>query len=555
MKYLTHLILTCFFLYFLPTDGMGQQAIPEDIKANIRSRVNNGENQNIIVGVLDEKGKHFYSYGHISDKNKIAPKKYTLYEIGSVSKTFTSLALAKAVVDGELSLTDPLKEHIPASVELTPFEDQDIQLLHLANHHSGLIRMPDNMPFSDPNNPFVDYTPDLMWEFLAEHTLRRAPNAKYEYSNYAMGMLGYILANKKEMDFDGLIVSEICTPMKMVDTKEKLNADQLLRISPGHTGSKQVKNWDFDALAGAGSIRSSASDMLTYLMYQMEFMTAPGLTEAIRLSHKATASTGGDSQDSVALGWHIKHGEGTRLIWHNGQTAGYHSFLGFDKANKRGIVVLSNNSLSIDDIGLHFLNPEVPLKEIKELAKVGVETLDGYVGIYEIQPGLEVKVRREKLQLSVQMTGQPQFEIYPETQTRFFLKVVDAQLEFNQDEKGETESITMFQNGGKTTAKRTSKTVPEEAEKKTVKVTEEELTKFIGTYQLMPGVEFAVSQKENQLYVKVTGQNNFPVYPETKNTFFYKVVDAKITFEVLEDGTVPSLTLFQGGMEQKAKRK
>lgn len=554
MKYLSRFLLTIFVIYSNPTQTMCQQAIPEAIKANIRARVDNGENQNIIIGVLDEKGKHYYSYGHISDKNKIAPKKYTLYEIGSVSKTFTGLALAKAVVDGNLSLSDPLKDHIPGTVTFTPFDDQDIQLLHLANHHSGLPRMPDNMPYSDPENPFSDYTAAHMWEFLGDHTLRRAPNSQYEYSNYAMGMLGHILAEKKGMDYDGLIESEICAPMKMVDTKEKLNADQLLRVSPGHRGSRQVINWDFAALAGAGAIRSSASELLTYLMYQMEFKTAPGLTEAIRLSHKATASTGKDSEDSVALGWHIKHGEDTRLIWHNGQTAGYHSFLGFDKENKRGIVVLSNNSQSIDDIGLHFLNPEVPLKEIKETVKLGVETLDQYVGVYSIRPGVEVKVRRENLQLTIQLTGQGAFEIYPESETRFFLKLVDAQLEFNQNEKGETESMTMFQNGGETVAKRTSTTVPEEEEKKTIEVSKEDLTKFVGTYQLMPGVEFTVTQKEAQLYIKVTGQNNFQVYPESPDTFFYKVVEAKIKFEVLEDGTVPSLTLFQGGMEQKATR-
>lgn len=534
---------------------MAQQAIPESIKANIRARINNGENQNIIIGVLDEKGKHFYSYGYVSDKNKIAPKKYTLYEIGSVSKIFTTLALAKADIEKELSLSDPLKEHIPGSVTFDPFENQDIQLLHLANHHSGLPRMPDNMPFSDAANPFVDYTPELMWEFLAGHTLRRAPGESYEYSNYAMGMLGYILAHKKEMGFDELISQEICAPMKMADTKEKLNQDQLLRVSPGHTGSKQVKNWDFDALAGAGAIRSSASDMLTFLMYQMEFMTSPGLTEAIRLSHRATASTGKDSQDSVALGWHISHGKDTRILWHNGQTAGYHSFLGFDKKNKRGIVVLANNSTSIDDIGFHYLNPETKLKEIKEVAKLGVETLDQYVGVYEIRPGVEVKVRRENIQLTVQMTGQGQLEIYPETETNFFLKVVDAQIEFNKNETGETESLTMFQNGGQTKANRTSKTVPEEVEKEIIEVSEADLGKFLGTYQLMPNVDFTVTQKGNQLYIKITGQGNFPVYPESANTFFYKIVEAKVTFEVLDDGTVPSLTLFQGGAQQKAKRK
>ncbi|MEM8888319.1 MAG: serine hydrolase [Bacteroidota bacterium] len=332
-----------------------------------------------------------------------------------------------------------------------------------------------------------------------------------------------------------------------------MNEDQKLRLSPGHHGLTPVKNWDLNSMEGAGAIRSSASDLLTFAMYQMEMYPSP-LTPAMRLSQKGTAALE-NGTDSVALGWHIKHGENSKIIWHNGQTGGYHSFLGFDKAQKKGIVVLSNSDVSIDDIGFHFLDPANPLKNVKEVKKLGVESLDQYVGIYELQPGVTFTVRRKNLQLSVQLTGQGQLDIYPESETRFFLRAVEADLEFAKDDAGNVESLTLFQNGQELTAKKTDKEIPKEVERKEIQLSADQLEPYVGMYNLAPGVDFTVTRRENQLYIKITGQSAFPVYAESERKFFYKVVEAQIEFEVNDKGEATALTLFQNGAEQKASRK
>jgi len=280
------------------------------------------------------------------------------------------------------------------------------------------------------------------------------------------------------------------------------------------------------------------------------------LTSAMRLSQKGTAALE-NGTDSVALGWHIKHGEDSKIIWHNGQTGGYHSFLGFDKAKKKGVVVLSNSTISIDDIGLHFLDANNPLKEIKEIVKLGVETLDQYVGTYSLAPNVDVFIRRNNLQLSAQVTGQGEFEIYPESENSFFLRVVDATVEFNKDDKGNVESFTLFQNGLEQVAKRTSDEAPkvEKKERVEVELTEKQIEKYDGSYVLAPGVEFTITHKGNQLYAKLTGQASFPVYAVSQTRFFYKIVDAELEFEVNDKGEATAVTLFQNGAEQKAKRK
>lgn len=554
MKILVFSLSLIFSLTFLHHPVFAQR-IPESIKQNIRARIDNGENKNIIIGIVDEKGKQYYSYGYVSDKAKVAPKKYTLYEIGSVSKVFTGLALAMAASEEQINLDDPLADHLPEGVKLKDYEGKAVLMKHLSNHYSGLPRLPENMPFTDPLNPYADYDKELLWEFLNGHALRRAPEAKYEYSNLAVGLLGTILADKKGKSYDELIYGEISSKLDMKDTRVKLNDDQKLRLSPGHDGNKQVKNWDLNALEGAGAIRSSASDMLNFLMYQMEMYPSP-LTSAMRLSQKGTAALD-NGTDSVALGWHIKHGEDSKIIWHNGQTGGYHSFLGFDKAKKKGVVVLSNSTISIDDIGLHFLDANNPLKEIKEIVKLGVETLDQYVGTYSLAPNVNVFIRRNNLQLSAQVTGQGEFEIYPESENRFFLRVVDAAVEFNKDDEGNIESFTLFQNGLEQVAKRTSDETPKVKKKERVEIelSESQIEKYDGSYILAPGVEFTVTHKGNQLYVKLTGQASFPVYAVSESRFFYKVVDAELEFEVNDKGEATAVTLFQNGAEQKAKRK
>ncbi|MEM6800245.1 MAG: serine hydrolase [Bacteroidota bacterium] len=548
-----HLSPIFLIISFLPLYLFAQSpAIPESIKANIRARIDNGENQNIIIGVIDEKGKHYYSYGYISGKTKIAPKKYTLYEIGSISKVFTSLALAQATIEEKCRIEDPLDAYLPEGLALNLYEGSPILLKHLSNHSSGLPVVPDNMPMADPGNPYADYDRDLMNEFLQSYQLTRSPENKFEYSNLAVGLLGELLADLEGISYEAMIAEKICKPLGMDNTTLSLNEDQKLRLSPGHKGSKEVANWELGSMAGAGGIRSTASDMLNFLIYQMS-MQSSSLSKAMKLSQKGTFAL--NQSDSVALGWFIKQSADSKIIWHNGETGGYHSFLGFDKAKKRGIVVLANTAISIDDIGFHYLDPNLPLKEIKEVKKLGIESLDALVGVYELALGREIQVRRKDLQLSAQLTGQSPFEIYPESESRFFLRQVDAEIEFSKNEQGEIESLTLYQNGFEQLAKRTDKEVSELLEKVAIELPQSELKKFVGTYDLAPGIQFFVSQKEAQLYVKLTGQGSLPVYPLSKNRFFYKAVEAEIEFELSEKGEVLSLTLFQNGLENKAKKK
>jgi hypothetical protein len=189
------------------------------------------------------------------------------------------------------------------------------------------------------------------------------------------------------------------------------------------------------------------------------------------------------------------------------------------------------------------------LAQRKEIT-VPASVLSKYVGTYEMAPGVDLMVRLPGDQLTVQLSGQPQIPLFAESETMFFIKVVDAQVEFGTDDKGPY--AILHQNGRDQKAPRTSATV---AERKEIAVSPEILSKYVGTYELQPGFDLVVTLEGDQLMTQATGQPKFPVFAESETKFFPKVVDAEIDFFKDDKGAVTYLVLHQGPNEIKASRK
>ncbi|HEX7184527.1 MAG TPA: DUF3471 domain-containing protein, partial [Thermoanaerobaculia bacterium] len=243
------------------------------------------------------------------------------------------------------------------------------------------------------------------------------------------------------------------------------------------------------------------------------------------------------------------------IAWHNGGTGGYRSFLGFDKAKGIGVVVLSNSESDIDDIGLHLLNPKFELSNKSRAAiTLDPKVYDAYVGHYELIPGFVITVTKEENRLFAQATGQGKAEVFPESETKFFYTVVDAQLTFVKDDKGQVTHLILHQNGMDQRARRLGPDYQPPPPRKEVAVNPEILKSYAGRYELVPGVVFDVTVEGDKLMVQITGQPRVQVYPESETRFFYKVVEAQITFQRDSDGKVTGLVLHQGGRDQAAKK-
>ncbi|MDH5602562.1 MAG: beta-lactamase family protein, partial [Cyclobacteriaceae bacterium] len=334
--------------------------ISKEVEDNIRTRVDKGINPGIVVGIIDAEGTRYFSYGSKSLKTKGPVDEHAVFEIGSITKTFTGILLADMVLKKKMKLDNPIQMYLPGGITAPTRNEEPIRLVHLANHTSSLPRMPDNFNPKNPGNPFADYTEELMFQFLNTYELTRDIGSKFEYSNYAMGLLGHILATQNGTSYEEMMIKTIAQPLGMSDTRIAFTPKMKENLAMGHSGGVEVENWDLPAMAGAGAIRSTAVDMLKYLSANMGLEKSK-LLPAMRLAHKNSGPV--DSALVVGLGWLTRDLDEVEIITHSGGTGGYRTFAGFIKNGNKGVVVLTNSTVGVDDIGLHILHEGSSLQE------------------------------------------------------------------------------------------------------------------------------------------------------------------------------------------------
>ena len=415
----------------------------------------------IVVGVIDAKGRRVIPYGSLAKNDKRSLNGDTIFEIGSMTKVFTSLVLMDMARKGEVALTDPVSKYLPATVKVPERNNKKITLQDLSTQSSGLPRMPANFHPRDESNPYVDYSVAQLYQFISGYRLTRDIGAQYEYSNLGVGLLGYALTLRAGTNYETMVRTRILDPLGMKSTRVTLTPEMKTRLAIGHGPNLDpVPNWDLSpALAGAGALRSSANDMLTFLAANLGYIQTPLAADmAAEVSIRRPA---GAPDMQIAYAWHVQTKNGNSIIWHNGGTGGYRTYMGYDPKSRAGVVVLENiaSTAGPDDIGRHLLDASYPLQKvepIKEHVQVTANTkvFDNYVGSYELAPNAILTVSRTGDELFTQLTGQPKVQVFPEGERKFFLKVVDAQLTFDTDAQGKATQVVLHQNGRDITAKR-----------------------------------------------------------------------------------------------------
>ena len=446
------LVLVAAFVSTLPAQ------VPSDsaIRAIITARVDAGRIAGIAVGVVGKDGsRRTVAYGPNAGVQPFDAS--TVFEIGSITKTFTTAILADMVKRGEVSLGDPVAMLLPSGTVVPSRDGREITLFDLATQSSGLPSIPTNFAPKDQANPWADYSTQQLYDYLTSYQLTRGIGEKYEYSNVGMGLLGFALAQRAGMSYEDLVVARVLTPLQMADTRITLTAALQLRLAPGHHPAGGIaKNWDLTTLAGAGALRSTVNDMLMYIRANADSTSKP-LGATLAMSH-GERHAAGSPMVTIGLGWHrLRTPTGNWIVWHNGGTGGYRSFTGYSEKTGEGIVVLANTANSVDDLGFHLLDPSFPLQSVpKQRTEVSLpeSTLERYVGTFELAPTFAIALTREGAQLFLQATGQPRFPLFAEKEDEFFLKVVDAQVTFTKDTAGVVTGLVLHQNGAHQLAKK-----------------------------------------------------------------------------------------------------
>lgn len=556
----------------LSTASFGQSGkkLPDDVVTSINKRIEFGLNPSIVVGIIDKDGPRYFNYGRKSENGPEA-NEHTIYEIGSITKTFTAILLAQQVIDGKLKLDDPIKNYLPAEVEVPLRGANEITFGNLSDHTSGLPRMPTNFAPADPYNPFADYTVEQLYKFLSGYELTRDVGSAYEYSNLAQGLLGHILALNAGLPYESLMVKTIAGPLRMKETKITLDEEMKKNLATGHTRGVEAKNWDITTLAGCGAIRSSTYDMLRFLEANLGYLKTP-LKTAMNMTHEVRHDKAGTM--SVGLGWHILKSKTGDVIWHNGGTGGYRAFAGFVRETGEGVVLLTNSTESVDDIGFHLLNPESALRSVKpglaaELRKTidtkGVEAAkalfydvkenkqDEYdfseedlntLGYSYFEKNLEAALSIFKMNVDMYPASSNVYDSYGEA----LLKNGDKDLAIENYRK----SVEL--NPGNTNGIQALEKMGVKLQIKDAEVPEATLDTYVGTYELVPGFNMVITREGKQLYGQATGQERFGLFATSNREFYLKVVNAQITFNINEQAAVESLTLFQNGQKTTGKK-
>ena len=413
-----------------PTSRPSRLPDPNEVKALLVQIVDVEERvPGIVVGMIaaDPQERWVVGYGRLSETDERIPDGDTVYEIGSITKVFTGILLAQAVVNGEVKLDDPISMYLPEGVTAPEYEGKSITLLDLATHTSGL-----------PGNLYHIITFEQMYAFLSGYRLTREPGSSYEYANYGMGLLGNLLVQRVgQADYEALLLKRICRPLGMDSTRVQLTAEMQSRQAPPHTASlAQTHLWDNTVQAGAGMIRSTANDLLTFLAANMG-QTETELQPALQLANTPQRPSVGKGkigwswQGSIGLGWQVAANTG--LHGHSGATNGSNSFLGWDPERKFGIVVLTNAAVDMDYVARLLLS-RMPFPLVQYVP----EDLASYAGRYQLPDGSIVTIHVDGTRIFIQLPD-TEYELFASSESHFYMPVSDIEITFYRNARGEVD--------------------------------------------------------------------------------------------------------------------
>jgi CubicO group peptidase (beta-lactamase class C family) len=519
--------------------------LPERVEKAAQERVAAGSHQTLVFGVVDGDQSEVVVFGRLD--NGKAPDRDTVYEIGSITKTFTATLLAKAAISGRVTLDTAVAQLLP-EFKIPSRRGKEITLRHLATQYSGLPRLPSNFAPKDASNPYADYGAAELKAFLAGYELPSDPGAAYEYSNLGFGLLGYALAQSEHTTYNAMTDAELLKPLGMTMSGTVFTDTARAHLAPGHDDTgKAAKNWDWDALAGAGAIRSTANDMLRYLKANMGIDQSP-LVAAMKLAQQPRRDI--DDKIRIGLAW-MTTDKG--VVWHSGGTYGYSSFIGFTADGRRGVVILSNTAADAEDLGFATLDADAPLTPVHKAIVLPSASLDEYVGTYQLKlaDNFFLQVFRMDDGLFARATGQDAFPIFPSAANEFFAKVAGISISFKRDPMGVVNGLVLHQNGDHEAPKLNASELPPELRE--IALDAAALGEYVGKYRFSFGI-LDVALKSGYLEAQLTGQPGLPIFANAKDKFFYKIVDARLDFERDAGGKVIAVVLHQNGRDMRASR-
>ena len=518
---------------------------PSDLQAKIDAFVQ-GESGGVAVAWVDGDGAAFFSSGTFSktDPRKIGPD--TQFEMGSVTKVFTALLLAESERLGKVSRIDPAARYLlpPGDPDLDALAG--ITLLALTTHTSGLPRLPSNIGKNPDKSgdPYAKYDRGMLIEALRADGKVAPVNSRMAYSNFGAAVLGEALAGAWQTTYAEALTAHVLLPLGLhATTLGMAGQPDPLDLAPGNVTGTTVPVWTFQAFAPAGALRSSAREMALFLAACLSKDPGPmsGSIDTTLKPERPADDIGGH----IGMAWLLSDDPEHPVAWHNGATAGSHSFVAFDRKLGAGVAIMANFQKASEPMGFGFLGTTPPRPK-----EQFVEDATSYAGRYPLSPAFAIDIKMVNGSLKGQATGQPPFGMREIARDRFAIVGVPAEISFERDAAGGIVALILHQNGRDMRGPRGD--LPPPPKETTLPV--ETLRQYVGAYPLAPTFIITITEEDGVLRAQATGQPKFPVYATAKDEFFYKVVSAQLSFQRDATGAVIGLVLHQNGRDVPAKK-
>lgn len=354
---------TARFLAMVVLSGAAgaSHAFPSDseVREILRQRVEvSRRGVGYVVALVDAGGTRIVSHGHRTRGQDRAVDGDTVFQVGSVTKVFTSLLLAEMAGRGEVALDAPIAPYLPRTVKSARVKE--ITFLQLSRHTAGFMSFADELAAPEPEEPGGGQTNEAMFAFLDRHPMRAAAGIHHSYSSYGAALLGEVLARRAGTDLESLARARVLEPLGMTRSGFALTPELEAAHATGHSIRGEPRRMSVPrGMLGSGGLRSTANDLARFLEAHLGLRDT-SLARALR----ATQRTDADAQRPdlpMGLGWFYNEFDGKRVVYHGGSTPGFRAYVGMDLERRRGVVVLGNSDNDVSNLALHLLDPYIPL--------------------------------------------------------------------------------------------------------------------------------------------------------------------------------------------------
>lgn len=428
-----------------------ENPVQDAVNKHVEPLIEAGLIPGAVVAVRSKGIDSYYTLGTLDYDGDATPSFDTLYEIGSISKVMTGVLFADAIRRGEVTKHTLVDDLLPEGVDAKDFNGTEVQLWHLTTHTSGWPTAPANLRPSDPENPFLGYTEQMMYDYISAVSPMTEPGTEFEYSNLAVGLLGTLVSNNANdgagSGYEDLVIERVFEPLGIEDFQIALDDDQLKRLAPATSSKRTTKHWGATGpMDPCGMWVSSAPAMLEFAVANMDGGEGE-IYESLEASHETMADSG---FGKVGFGWMLAMDGST--YWHNGMTGGYSSYMAFNDQLDTAVVVLTNGATfsttaAGEKLFQQLVGMDVEPVNLDAADPIDAQYAEQLVGEYKC-PYFVMEITYERGGLFAKITGQSALSIVEtEGEHRFRYEAVDAELGFDVSDDGKAKSVTLYQNG------------------------------------------------------------------------------------------------------------